>query len=641
MPAKSKQQQKFMGMVHALNKGDIKPSDVSKSVKDVAKNIKKSDAEDFASTKHSGLPRKVKEQILNAFKEYANKMSGNKLGGGGSHDYAPQKGLRDDDGYEDNEGPKDESVNEVKVNYNFSKDELKRVLKLLGRGASTEVKMIKAFEKAFGRKLTRDEMFNESVNEGMFSTIDQIKQDSKDVRDFVKNVFKDRDFIKMKNDKEFIKYLKSIYESKGVPQNYMQGRTSDYHTALRGKNRDYSGGTNFKKNNHGQPDIEKDDEDQETNQLSVQQSKLKEEMGKLSSSERIELYKLYSKAMKAMPGSPNQKKLKVIINKLRKKADLKPLPINEAKLDHHRINGNSIELLVRHNREKLAIRFKDKRILDKMGFDWSKPKNIEKLLSLKKFPKGMSISRSFHESINEVKVETERYFGKKGIIIMIRDGNKLISAIFKDKKNADKFNRNNPSDVKKLLQLAKKTKFPKTIDEYGQRLDLSFIDDKEARLKGTPEPKDAIDRDIDEYSGGSYEYTKGDQYGQNSVDEGTMIRLAGQIAQELLPKDTWSRYSNDGRKNKEFVKTIVKDLAQTLNQFYKSHNISVRIKENNIELNEIGLFPIQNYLQGIIPSNFIDTTTREKKERLKSTLKDLKNTLNHFWKQHKIPYRVK
>ena len=58
-----------------------------------------------------------------------------------------------------------ESVNEAKVNYNFSEDELKRVLKLLGRNASTEVKMIKAFEKAFGRKLTRDEMF-ESVNEG-------------------------------------------------------------------------------------------------------------------------------------------------------------------------------------------------------------------------------------------------------------------------------------------------------------------------------------------------------------------------------------------------------------------------------------------------------------------------------------------
>ena len=58
---------------------------------------------------------------------------------------------------------------EAKVNYNFSENELKRVLKLLGRNASTEVKMIKAFEKAFGRKLTRDELF-ESVNEGMFSS---------------------------------------------------------------------------------------------------------------------------------------------------------------------------------------------------------------------------------------------------------------------------------------------------------------------------------------------------------------------------------------------------------------------------------------------------------------------------------------
>ena len=108
MPAQSQQQQKFMGMVHALNKGDIKPSDVSKSVRDVAKNIKKSDAKDFASTKHNKIPKKVKQEILKALKEYANKMSGTKLGGSGSYDYAPQKGLRDDDGYDDNEGPKDE-----------------------------------------------------------------------------------------------------------------------------------------------------------------------------------------------------------------------------------------------------------------------------------------------------------------------------------------------------------------------------------------------------------------------------------------------------------------------------------------------------------------------------------------------------
>ena len=35
----------------------------------------------------------------------------------------------------------------------------------------------------------------------------------------------------------------------------------------------------------------------------------------------------------------------------------------------------------------------------------------------------------------------------------------------KIKERFDKFNRNKPSDIKKLLQLAKKTKYPKEIDE--------------------------------------------------------------------------------------------------------------------------------------------------------------------------------
>ena len=51
-----------------------------------------------------------------------------------------------------------------------------------------------------------------TMNESMFSQIDLIRQDSKDVRDFVKKVFKDKEFKKMSNDKDFIKYLKSIYE---------------------------------------------------------------------------------------------------------------------------------------------------------------------------------------------------------------------------------------------------------------------------------------------------------------------------------------------------------------------------------------------------------------------------------------------
>ena len=56
MPAKSKAQQKFMGMVHGLQKGTIDPSDVSDKVKKSAASMKDSDVEDYASTKHKGKP---------------------------------------------------------------------------------------------------------------------------------------------------------------------------------------------------------------------------------------------------------------------------------------------------------------------------------------------------------------------------------------------------------------------------------------------------------------------------------------------------------------------------------------------------------------------------------------------------------
>jgi len=57
--AVSKKQQKFMGLVKAYKEGDVEPSDVSKSVKDAAKSMTKKEVDDFASTKHKGLPNKV------------------------------------------------------------------------------------------------------------------------------------------------------------------------------------------------------------------------------------------------------------------------------------------------------------------------------------------------------------------------------------------------------------------------------------------------------------------------------------------------------------------------------------------------------------------------------------------------------
>lgn len=57
MPAVSKAQQRFMGMVHAIHNGSFKGKP-SKKLRDAANSLSRQDAKDFASTKIKGLPEK-------------------------------------------------------------------------------------------------------------------------------------------------------------------------------------------------------------------------------------------------------------------------------------------------------------------------------------------------------------------------------------------------------------------------------------------------------------------------------------------------------------------------------------------------------------------------------------------------------
>ena len=70
MPAVSKAQQRFMGMVHAVQKGDMEAP--SPEVAKAADSMSDKDAKDFASTSHKGLPNKKEE--LNRIKEIIRKM---------------------------------------------------------------------------------------------------------------------------------------------------------------------------------------------------------------------------------------------------------------------------------------------------------------------------------------------------------------------------------------------------------------------------------------------------------------------------------------------------------------------------------------------------------------------------------------
>jgi hypothetical protein len=62
MPAVSKAQQRFMGMVHSAKKGDME--NPSPEVAKAADSMSDKDAKDFASTSHKGLPHRIKEMVL-------------------------------------------------------------------------------------------------------------------------------------------------------------------------------------------------------------------------------------------------------------------------------------------------------------------------------------------------------------------------------------------------------------------------------------------------------------------------------------------------------------------------------------------------------------------------------------------------
>lgn len=112
--AVSKQQQKIMGLALSVKKGDTPKSKVSKKVQDMSKEMSKKDLEDFASTKHKGLPKKV-EATESSFKGYGSKSKKNSI----CPEHVSPSGKKttmcpDDDDYEINYGKRAEKKSDVK-----------------------------------------------------------------------------------------------------------------------------------------------------------------------------------------------------------------------------------------------------------------------------------------------------------------------------------------------------------------------------------------------------------------------------------------------------------------------------------------------------------------------------------------------
>jgi Tfp pilus assembly protein PilE len=186
---------------------------------------------------------------------------------------------------------------------------------------------------------------------------------------------------------------------------------------------------------------------------------------------------------------------------------------------------------------------------------------------------------------------------------------------------------------------------------------------------------------------------------ENSINEASMTVSIANIVKDLFPKEFFQVYKKN---DVERVKSAITDLVKTLNRYYKQHNINVRFVDSNIKmkmyakesaredltsserlelyklyskamkampqspnqkkiikkinvlrtkagmkplkevtLNEIGVFNIHSYTKGILPPGYMDTTTPQKKEKYRSTVRDLMQTLNSFWKRNNIPFRVR
>ena len=85
MPAVSKKQQKFFGIVRAIQKGEQTPT--TPETAKAAADMKKSDVKKFASTKHKGLPEKkvTKEELDKNDKPFVKKLVGKLRSGSKTH----------------------------------------------------------------------------------------------------------------------------------------------------------------------------------------------------------------------------------------------------------------------------------------------------------------------------------------------------------------------------------------------------------------------------------------------------------------------------------------------------------------------------------------------------------------------------
>lgn len=303
MPAVSQQQQKFMGIVRAIQKGDAKAGDFSKKARDAAKKMKKKDVKKFAATKHDDLPKKVKK------KESVFAIKGKDIGKGYKIATEP------DFIYDPEKKMKKESINE---DGHTDVASVERKLKLIGQYTIDLIRQLQNMSNEdslpswWTDKITLAKDYIEKSRNYLVVPVEGFASDAQRRAAFASG-YKEKGKKKKKNE--------DITSS-----GYSQLKKIAYGISVGLK--DLSKGIRNQNDDMVLPEIEYIYDKAIEMKKMLKNKRFNESVNeaerKMSSLEMQQII-LLAKAMKEMPGSPAQKKIKKQINVIRKKLGQAPV----------------------------------------------------------------------------------------------------------------------------------------------------------------------------------------------------------------------------------------------------------------------------------------------------------------------------
>ena len=637
-----------MGIVRAIQKGDAPASNFSKDAKDAAKDMSKSDVKKFAKTKHKGLPKKVKQELLTKLKEYAMYHTGvtsrkrkhdddNNLGRKKKHSGQP-------DVEEGKFSKKAEVTSQQLLKIQSDVRKINRKIKVyiskhpvtkgelsieLGAGHNNDAeidKIYKVLKKHTGTHRTGT-MFNETA-----------KRDYKDEY---------KKFQSSTKSKKYRAELNKYNRDKGTYGNgdgkdasHKGGKIVGFESAS--KNRGRAEKSRLKKENvvknHDGKAAPYGSGYKKVEENKIDKAELILPRGKkvyLQAEEKdyqrgliVELtneggYKLnywYGEDAKIYPaeilvdGVMIKKDGKEVYIKFHPKLK-KGEPLDE-KLD--------LDMLRPHQKSMLATLFNQfgKRrgyTAQNIGKKASEQEIKDILKRSKPFIKKTSsqYKQEFRDLLHALKGFREGVNEDMDVGHQDDEPNMLKSTVLKIKESAEEL----LEKLDKYDDMDGEVDFP---NWWQSKIILSkdYIQKAADYLDGEEKTSENIDRNFRSYD--NHEDEKDDE---GPVDEG-MFSTIDQIRQ-------------DSKNVRDFVKNVFKD-----RDFMKMKNDKEFIKYlksiyEGKSITEVGVFPVTNYISGIIPKGRLDTNTPESKRKSAKLVGDLKKTLNTFWKQHDIPFKIK